>query len=243
MALSTDQIISIATQIAKVPGFTVQALQLLNSVLQELAQDYDFSTIRKTATFQFNTAATQAGYSYAIGSGPNVMPSDFLRLCPRGSYYMISGVPYNMIAVEQNQFDNLVQQAGLNSFPTFFYIDHALTPPALFIWPPPSGGFQTFIRYQSLPADITDTTQTPWFPNSTYLYTRLAGELMKLSNDDRWSQFLSDTEGTGGAGEILRKYLRMKEEPNSTAKKVTLDQRNFGSRNWSSLPNTKSIGW
>ena len=47
MALTANQIISLATQIAKVPGYVTQAQQLLNAILQELAQDYDFEVIRK----------------------------------------------------------------------------------------------------------------------------------------------------------------------------------------------------
>jgi len=97
MALSTAQIISIATQIANVPGFTAQALQLLNAVLQELDQDYDFQTIRKS--FNFNFSTTASGLGYAPGSGPNPMPADFLRLHRNGSFYQIFQVPYKLIGV------------------------------------------------------------------------------------------------------------------------------------------------
>jgi hypothetical protein len=242
VALTANQIISLAAQIAKVPGFVLQAQQLLNSCLQELAQDYDFEVIRKYFTFPFSFTATPPQYSYALGAGPNPMPADYLRLCPEGSYYLISGVPYNMISVKQEQFDHFVQQAGLNSFPTYFYIDTAQAPPALYVWPPPSGAFQVSIRYFSLPADITNFDLVPWFPNSTYLYTRLAGELMKLANDDRWQGFLTDAEGSGGAGELLHKYLVMKDEPGGAVKTVKLDRRNFRP-NSASLPNTKQIGW
>jgi hypothetical protein len=249
VALTANQIISLATQIAKVPGFATQAQQLLNSILQELAQDYDFEVIRKYFTFPFPLSpGTGITYSYALGSGPSPMPSDYLRLCQEGSYYLVSGVPYNMIAVKQEQFDHFVQQAGLNSYPTYFYIDTAQTPPALYVWPPPSGAFQVSIRYFSLPADLPTTivnpgdTTVPWFPNSTYLYTRLAGELMKLSNDDRWPAFVSDQEGSGGAGDLLRRYLQMKDEPLGAVKTVKLDRRNFRP-NSQSLPNTKQIGW
>jgi hypothetical protein len=242
VALTANQIISLATQIAKVPGFVSQAQQLLNSIQQELAQDYDFEVIRKYFTFPFSLSPAGQRYSYALGSGPSPMPADYLRLCQEGSYYLISGVPYNMISVKQEQFDHFVQQAGLNSFPTYFYIDSAQTPPALYVWPPPSGAFQVSIRYYSLPADITDFTLVPWFPNSAYLYTRLAGELMKLANDDRWPAFVSDNEGTGGAGDLLRHYLQMKDEPLGAVKTVQLDRRNFRP-NSASLPNTKQIGW
>src|SRR5262249_47125931 len=162
--------------------------------------------------------------------------------------YVIPGLPDNMIGVKQPHFDHFVQQAGLNSFPTYTYIDSAQTPPAMYVWPPPSGAFQVSIRYFSLPADLpsavlnTGDTTVPWFPSATYLYTRLAGELMKLSNDDRWMTFLSDQEGSGGSGDLLRKYLESKDEPAGAVKTVQLDRRNFRP-NTASLPNTKQIGW
>ena len=77
-ALTTAEIVDIACQIAKVPGYTSQALKLLNGVLQELSQDYDFLTIRQSCNFNLSTTAS--GNGYAVGSGPNPMPSNFLRL-------------------------------------------------------------------------------------------------------------------------------------------------------------------
>src|SRR6516164_8056744 len=180
MALSTAQIISIATQIANVPGFTAQALQLLNAVLQELDQDYDFQTIRKS--FNFNFSTTASGLGYAPGSGPNPMPADFLRLHRNGSFYQIFQVPYKLIGVTQEEFDTFVQQ------------------------------------------------------------TRLAGELFKLADDERWQAYLSDEPGSGGSGDMLRKYLTMKDDPVTAPKTVSLDRRMFKSP-IATLRNTKTIGW
>src|SRR6516165_6529246 len=193
MALTAAQIINLSCQIANVPGFTTQALQLLNAILQELLQDYDFLTIRKSFNFNFNTAAS--GLGYAPGSGPNPMPTDFLRLHRTGAFYQIFQVPYTLIGVTQQEFDTFVQQPGLQSFPYLAYVDVATQPAGLFVWPPASGTYDATVRYNPQMPDITDTTQVPWFPNSAYLYTRVAGELMKLTNDDRQSAFLSDQIG------------------------------------------------
>src|SRR5215472_14926229 len=208
MALTTAQIISIATQIANVPGFTTQALQVLNAVLQELDQDYDFQIIRKSFNFNFSTSAS--GLGYAPGSGPNPMPADFLRLHRTGAFYQIFQVPYKLIGVTQEEFDTFVQQPGLASYPYLAYVDVASTPMGLYVWPPASGNYPATVRYNPIMPDITDTTQVPWFPNSAYLYTRVAGELFKLADDERWQAYLSDERGSGGAGEMLRKYLTMK---------------------------------
>src|SRR6516225_4730986 len=238
MALSTAQIISIATQIANVPGFTAQALQLLNAVLQGLLQDYDFQTIRKSFNFNFSTSAS--GLGYAPGSGPNPMPADFLRLHRNGAFYQIFQVPYKLIGVTQEEFDTFVQQPGLASYPYLAYVDVSTQPMGLFVWPPASGNYPATVRYNPVVADITDTTQVPWFPNSVYLYTRVAGELMKLADDERWQAYLSDERG--GAGELLRKYLTMKDDPITAPKLVTLDRRMFKAP-IATLRNTKSIGW
>jgi hypothetical protein len=240
MALNTAQIIDLSTQIAKCPGFTAQALQLLNAVLQELLLDYDFLSIRKTFNFTFNTHAS--GLGYAPGSGPNPMPADFVRLHRGGGFYQISQVPYVLIGVTQEEFDTFVQQPGLASFPYLAYVDIATSPAGLYVWPPASGAYPATVRYNPMIPDITDTTAVPWFPNSSYLYTRIAGELMKITNDDRMNGFLSDQQGSGGAGELLRKYLVMKDDPETAPKNVKLDPRMF-KPSLATLRNTKTIGW
>jgi len=245
VALNAAQIIDIATQQAKCPGFTAQALALLNTILQELAQDYDFNVIRKSAYFNFDTTAS--GNGYAVGSGPNPMPSDFLRLHRKGCFYYISQVPYPLIGVEQEQFDTFVQQPGLQSYPYLAYVDVTGVSgeePGLYVWPPASGAYPVTIRYNPQMPDITEQTEVPWFPNTNYLIRRLAGELMGLTNDDRMPAFLGDNEDTApmGAGVLLRKYLQMKDDPETAVKTVTLDRRHFGQA-WNNLPSTKTIGW
>lgn len=245
MGLQAQQIVTLATQIAKCPGFTSQAGKLLNYILQDLCQNYDFDVARGTTNFNLSTSAS--GNGYAAGSGPNNMPTDFLRVRRNGSFYTISGVPYPMIGVEQEEFDRFVQQAGFNSYPYEFYVDVSLTPPGLFVWPPTSGSYPATVRYQRQMPDITtpeSSTTVPWFPNTNYLTTRLAGELMKIVDDDRAEAFLSDDDKAHpqGAGVILRKYLMLKDDPENTVKQVTLDRRRFGT-SFDRLRNTKTIGW
>lgn len=247
MALTAAQIIDLSTQMAKCSGFTSQALAFLNAALQELAQDYDFDVIRKTATFNFTTSGS--GNGYAPGSGPNAMPADFLRLHRRGAFYFITQVPYKLIGVTQEEFDAFVQQPGLQSYPYLAYVDVtqvAGQQPGLYVWPPASGAYPATIRYNPQMPDITDTSQVPWFPNSNYLYTRVAGELMKVTNDDRWQGFIGDADPAkdqpGSACSILRAYLKMKDDPETAAKTVTLDPRLF-KPNIANVRNTKQIGW
>lgn len=239
MALQAQQIISLACQIAKTPGMTSQAGQFLNTLLQSLAQDYDFEVIRKTYNFTFNTSST--GNGYVAGCGPNLMPTDFLRAHKKGAFYMISGVPYTMIGYEQNEFDQFVQQAGNQAYPYAFYVDVSKTPMELYVWVPAAGAYSATVRYNPQLTDITTpetSTTVPWFPNTDYLIQGVAARLMQIANDDRMDNYMAMAMGT------LDAYLKMKDDPESAGvKRVTLDRRLFGGSQWARLPNTKVIGW
>lgn len=239
MALQAQQIVSLACQVAKCPGYTVQAGQFLNTMLQTLAQNYDFEVIRKTYNFTFDTSST--GNGYVPGCGPNLMPPDFLRAHKKGAFYMISGVPYTMIGYEQNEFDQFVQQAGNHAYPYAFYVDVSKTPMELYVWVPAAGAYAATVRYNPQLADIIapeTSTTVPWFPNTDYLIDGVAARLMKITNDDRMQAYLQQSDAN------LSAYLKMKDDPESSGvKRVSLDRRLFGGSMWSRLPNTKRIGW
>jgi len=246
MALSAAQIINLALQTAKAPAFTAQAGQWLNAVLQELCQDYDLDVSKGTYVFNMNPGiGTSAIYpNIQPGGGPYPLPTDFLRMVDdKDAVWYLNGVPYPMIPCDLSEYDNFVQQAGMQSYPYIFATDMSQSPPNLVVWPPASGSYQTLIRYRRQMPDIAtpETSSTvPWFPNQQYLLVRLAGEIMRITDDDRWQTFLGD--GEFGAQGILRRYLIMKDDSTDRAKSVQLDRRQFNS-SWSKLPNTKSIGW
>lgn len=236
--MDAQTICSLARQIAKCPNFTTQSGQLLNSVLSDLCQTYDFDVIRKTDTSVVLGTAT--------GSGPYALSADFLRARINEVFYTINGVKYVMVSLEMWQYDALVQQAGINNFPQSYTIDVSgvdNSQPVLYVWPPASGSYPLTIRYQPQMPDIVapeTSSDVPWFPNTSYLITRLAGELMRITNDDRAQAYLGD--GGQGAEGILRKYLLLKDDPEGHTKTVQLDRRYFG-RAFNRLPSTKLIGW
>lgn len=251
MPLTSAQIISLAVQDARVPGMTAQAGQTLNAVLSDLCQTYDFAVAKKTYLFNFNASQINSG-----GQAFQNFPTDYLRGIRNETYYTISGVPYPLIPLDQEEYDMLVQQAGMANFPVFFTVDMSLTgsvnngvpgtPVALF-WMIPSGAYPATVRYFSQMPDITtpETSSTvPWFPNQTYLRRRLAGELMALTDDERMPSYLGDSDEMtpNGAGVILRKYLQMKDDKANRIQTVHLDRRRFG-ESFDRLRNTKLIGW
>lgn len=242
--LQAQQIVSLACQIAKCPGYTSQAGQLLNAILSELCQSYDFVVARKNVTFNFATGAT--GLGYAPGCGPNPLPADYLRAENKAAFYNIAGTIYKMINVEQQEFDAFVQSPGMQSYPQYFYVDMAVSPPNMYVYYPASGAYPVTVRYFSQMADIAtpETSATvPWFPNTNYLIRRLSGELMQLTGDDRANSYLGDNEESTpmGAGVLLRKYLKMQDDPEGRVKRVTLDRRLFQNSRY--LKNTKIVGW
>lgn len=247
MALTAAQIVSLACQDSSTQGYTAQAGELLNVVLQELCQNYDLDVARGTTVFNFSTgqATNPALYpNVTPGGGPYALPADFLRMYNnKDAIWYLQGVAYPMIPCDISDYDNLVQQAGQQAYPYIFATDTSQSPPNLLIWPPPSGSYQCMIRYRRQMPDIAtpETSSTvPWFPNSQYLRTRLAGEMMKIADDDRWERFLGD--GPSGAQGILHRYLLMQGDNNDRAQEVKLDRRRFGN-NFATLKNTKLVGW
>lgn len=240
--LTAAQICSLCRETAKCPGYTVQSGQLLNVILEELAQDYDFDVIKGSFNFSFNSVT-------GIGSGPYTLPADWYRGIDKDILYTIDGVPYPMVNISLTEYNNLVQQSGLQSYPTAYATDMSQSPPVMFVWPPASGGFPVKTRYfKASPTIPTPETSPdiPWFPSTQYLLRRLAGELMMITNDDRALVFLGTedeaTDTKGSAASILRRYLKMKDDMGGKVNTVQLDRRHFG-KNFSRLPNTKTIGW
>lgn len=241
MALSTAQIIALATQAASVPGWTGQAGQLLNLILEEICSTYDIDYAKGFASFNFNPSLIGSGTNPNVvpGSGPYNLPADYLRADPNDVFWTLLGVPYPMISIDIQQFDMTVQQAGLQSYPYWYAVDLSLSPPGMFVWPPPSGAYPVTARYRRMMADIAmpENNQSPaWFPWSTYLLRRLQGELFLMSSDARAGEALEAAES------ILRKYLMLANDKSGRVNTVKLDRRYFG-RNFSTLRNTKTVGW
>lgn len=245
MPLTSAQIVTLACQRAKTSGMIVQAGQDLNAILDELCRTYDIAEARKT--FQFNFNISQSGGTN-IGTGPYLLPTDYLRTQNGKQFYIYNGQPYFMTRCEQWEYDALIQQPGFQDFPRNYYVDTSVNPPQEFVWPPPSISVPVTDRYYSKMPDIASPESSaviPWFPYQKYLITRLAGEMMQIADDDRAAAFLTDDEkiNSQGAGVLLRRYLNMKDDPEGRAKTVELDRRRFGQSTFQLLPNTKNIGW
>lgn len=250
MPLTAAQICTRACSIARVPGFNSQAGDSLNIILNELCQDYDFDLCKATFSFNFNPSNLNS-----LSQCFQNLPAGYLRNIRNECFYVISGVPYPMIPLDQAEGDMLIQQST-QSFPIFFWTDMTLTGatnngttgvPVMLFWMIPNGSYPATVRYYQQMPEITNPASSsaiPWFPNQNYLITRIAGQLMQDADDERYMAYLSDDEEhyPGGAGVLLRKYLQMKDDSGNRTKIVQLDRRRFG-RAFDRLKNTKTIGW
>ncbi len=243
MALTCAQLISLACSDAAAPGYTAQAGQLLNVVLQNLCENWNFDAAKGTTVFNFSPSTTTNPNLYPNvqpGGGPYALPADFLRMVDdKDAIWYLNGVPYPMIPCDLSQYDNLVQQSNLQSYPYIFATDVSQAPANLLVWPPASGAYQCMIRYYRLMPDITTPESSgtvPWFRNTNYLRVQLAAELMGITDDTRREDWLNR------ATSILQAYLKLKDDDSNRAQEVKLDRRRFRGPG-ANLRNTKTIGW
>lgn len=250
MFLTASQIVAQACIDAKAPGMTSIGAIKLNAILQELCQNYDLADARTLGSYQFNVS--QVG-STNVGTGPYILPSDYLRTQNGKQFYSVNFQPYEMSPIELWEYQLLTQQPGFLDFPRNFTVDMSTAPPngtgaQEFVWPPPSiGATVQFYYFRQMPDIVSPATSNviPWFRNQKYLLTRLTGEMFQTTDDERASAFLTDKEEINpqGAGVLLRRFLNMKDDPEGRAKTVALDRRRFGVSRWDRLPSTKTIGW
>jgi hypothetical protein len=226
MALQAQQIVSLALSAGRgTTGYTTQAGQFLNLILQYLYQTYDFDECRKTTVL--NISAASASYS---------LPADYLRA--REVFYYVSGTPFYLNQIPLEEYDQLFNGPGINNYPEQFATQIETSPPTIYFWPPPNLSLAVNIRYQSIMPDILtpETSSTiPWFPNQQYLIKRLTGDIAMLTDDTRHQALLAE------AAMILDKFLMIDDDKSGYAQQVQLDRRRF--RNISNLKPTKVTGF
>lgn len=130
-ALQRAKIGNVAASGTSIIGFGTQALQELNSLLDFIAETVDFAAAMGTWFFTFNPNLVNLGNGNITISGPNYLPIDYLRVqtsggatgAQRSSKWYLQGVPYDMVEIDLTEFDDQVQQAGMQSYPYFWAKD------------------------------------------------------------------------------------------------------------------------
>jgi hypothetical protein len=232
MALTYAEIITLATQEAKVPGFTDQAGLHLNMILQDIALNYDLD-IRHDDTFTITTQGQNPP------EGPYILPAEYLRHVPDEVRFVDQGIPFNLYQKPLKQFKEYFTGPGIGNYPEFFATDVSdQAAPKVFFWPPPNGAYTIEFPYYMRHVYVDDpanSSEVPWFPMSSYLVKETAARLTSGSDDDRTERLSYE------AKELLKDYLTMKDDQEGYAQRVGLDRNNFPGRG--RVRGTKRVPW
>jgi hypothetical protein len=209
--MMSSQIVALACQIAKTPGFTSQAGQFLNARLVKIALDQDLDIIRRTTTINVLT-----------GTPSYNLPANYLRA--REVFYSIQGVKYTLTPRSLQDYDALYNAPGFQDWPYIYATDIAQSPPLLYLYPTPSIALTLTVRYMDTNVEIT-TPETssviPWFQDQALLVDMVAEDLMKIADDARQPQFFQKND------EDFRRMLRMANDKEDRALTVKLDPARF----------------
>ncbi len=223
--LTAAQIVSLATQAAKVPGMLQQAGQLLNARLVQIALEQDLDIIRRTTTI-----------SVGIGTESYSLPTNYLRA--REVFYNIAGTVYWLNSRSLEDYDKLFNGPGIENYPEIYATDISTTPPTLYLYPPPAMAFDLTVRYMDNNVEITapeNSTTIPWFQDQLLLVHMLAEDLMLISDDARAGDLFMKND------DKLRRLLKLANDTEGRAEVVKKDPKYFRS-NRVVLP-TKLQGW
>ena len=237
MALTANQLISLALAAAKAPGWIAQAQQALNVLLADLSDTQDLDLCRNIFTTPL-IVDNGAG----SGSGPYLLPLDYKRAEREGVRYVFQGVPFTLVSIDLVEYYQQVQQPGVSSQPQFFATDTSplgLEPPAqpiMWLWPPSNINSPLSVQYRRLLPDITDFSTVPWFPHQGYLLKKLTSLAMDWSDDTRAPAFAAAAEA------MLNRFMKLTNDDEGRAKTAKLDRRRSGTA-YANLKATKNIGW
>jgi len=232
MAYTSAQLVALACQVSKVPGFLTLGGQLLNTILEELWQVNDFAFSRQEIFINCTQQQPLDAYGLPLGYA---LPTNHERSL--NSWYVVNGIPVPITQIQIERFDNLPSLITGTSYPEFICVDVAQTPRTVKVYPLPPLAVGFYMRYLPQQVAITSpesSSTIPWFPGQLYLLTRLSAELMMISDDSRREEFLANAE------KLLSKFMTMgADDGDNFVKQVRLDPQSF--RNSNSQRATKTM--
>ena len=225
MTLTAAQIVTDACQIAKCPGYTSQGGRALNLVLADLQLHRNLKANLTTAF-----ASLPAGTN-----GPLTLEVDYLRTYDL--FYILAGTTYFLIPGSLREYDaDVTSQQG--SQPYEWASDLSVSPGLLYIYPQSTTALTLTHRYYNREADIVapeSSNLIPWFTDQDYLVQATAARLMRITDDDRYQNFMADCE------HMLESHLMTEGDEQQVVKEVQLDPRRFRIRGGSKP--TKTDPW
>ena len=209
--LQSQQIITLATQIAKTPGMLPQAGQFMNARLIQIALEQDLDIIRRTVSIPVVT-----------GNPTYSLPANYLRA--REVFYNINGVVFTLDMKSLEGYDGLYKGTSLQDYPYLYATDLGASPPTINLYPIPSVAFSLTVRYMdNLVEIVTPETSSviPWFQDQLLLIKMVAEDLMMISDDTRNSDFYQRND------DKMTRLLRMANDKEGRAIKVKRDPDSF----------------
>lgn len=216
MPYSSSELVSLACQITKQPGFLVQCGKFLNMILSDYCQTIeDQDTIRQTTIIQVGAA----GASYSL-------PSNHLRT--REVFYLVNGEPFYLNQIPLEDYDQLFVGPGVDNYPQSFTIKVEDVPHSILFWPPPAIPLSVSVRYQPQLTDISSPESSsviPWFPNQRILLRDLCVDMLMLGDDTQRKEDLQRD-----VTKMMNRYLIMDDDKEGYSRSVKLDRRQFRPR-------------
>ena len=220
--LQSQQIVTLACQIAKCPGFAQIGGQFLNMTLEDLWLHRDLKINRVT---EFITVQ-------ANNFGPFTLPLNYLRTYDL--FFEQNNLPYFLNPISTEEYDQEFKDPSIANYPYEFMtilVDETTalsqnSAGTLFIYPQSSGQIVLTHRYMVKQPDIVapeNSAVIPWFPDQDYLITATAARLMQITDDTRRDKFLVDLD------KMLRIHLIQEGDEQQVVKSVRLDPRRFHS--------------
>jgi len=218
--LTSQQIVTLACQIAKAPGFTQIGGQMLNMALEDLWLHRDLKINRVTEPILVQ----------ANNFGPFTLPLNYLRTYDL--FFEQNNLPYFLNPISTEEYDQEFKDPSIANYPYEFMtilVDETTalaqnSAGTLFIYPQSSGQITLTHRYMVKQPDIVtpeNSTVIPWFPDQDYLIKATAARLMDITDDTRRESFLQQIQN------MLRVHLIMEGDEQQVVKSVRLDPRRF----------------
>ena len=230
MAYTSAQIVALACDEAKCPGYLTRGGQYLNLALKDLWLHRDLKVNRKT----------QPIIVTANSNGPFSLETDYQR--SYDLFFLENNLPYFLKPAAMSMYDAMFKDPSISNYPYMYATDTssaAITASAaagqLYVYPQSSARIVLTHRYMCKQADITTpetSTATPWFEDQDYLIKATASRLMGITDDERKPKYDKDLDA------MLRIHLIMAaDDEQPIVRSVKLDPWAF--RNPRSMRPTK----
>ena len=126
-ALRTAKVGVLLSGASTMSGYTQDALDALNSVLDMLSETVDFARAMRQFFFTLNPNLITLASGNVVTGATNPLPLGYQRVqtsggssgAQRSTKWYLNGVPFTLVEVDLTEFDDQVQQAGIQSYSYF----------------------------------------------------------------------------------------------------------------------------